>query len=270
MSSQSLRQRRSFSQRPPCVEHGLATGPDGLCTLCKRSQSSRPVDAPEGSERSVLAQLVTALLGLLALASFGVALSVAFGLIDAETLLPSALRESSAPSVRAPVPPPPQPKIEAVAIEPKSQAALAAERAAQQIADQAKDLAAAAAASGLSEADKARRLAEESEQDRKRHEMIESDIAERAKKRARGGVSVVMYSTSWCPSCVAAREYMTANAIPFTDHDIEKSPSARAIQRRLNPKGSIPTIDVEGAVLVGFSGESLEEMIEVAAKKRLR
>jgi hypothetical protein len=50
----------------------------------------------------------------------------------------------------------------------------------------------------------------------------------------------------------------------------EQSPSARAIRDRLNPKGSIPTIDVEGEVMVGFSGGHLEEMIDDAARKHLR
>jgi glutaredoxin len=269
VSSRSLRQRRSFSQRPPCFEHGLATGPDGLCTLCKRSQSARPVEAVAPS---VLARLGTSLLGVVALASVGVALSVALGLVEVNTLLPAALRfgsDANATRLQTTPPPPPAPKVAATLVEPKSAAELAAEQAAQQIAEQAHRLAAAAAEAELAKADQARHNSQESEQDRKRHEMIEADMAERAQKRAREGVSVVMYSTSWCPSCVAARDYMTKNEIAFTEHDIDKSPSARAIQRRLNPKGSIPTIDVEGAVLVGFSGESLEQMIDAAAKKRL-
>lgn len=270
MSSRSPRQRRSSSQRPPCFEHGLATGPDGLCTLCKRSQSARPVEA---GESSVLAKLGTSLLGLVALASVGVALSVGLGLIDVDTLLPAAFRfgrpDAATERVQAPAPAPP-PQVEAALVEQKSQAELAAEQAAQQIVEQTNRLAMAAAQAEAMQAEQARRGAEESEQDRKRHEMIEADMAARAEKRARENVAITMYSTSWCPSCVAAREYMTKNAIRFTEHDIEKSPSARVIQRRLNPKGSIPTIDVEGAVLVGFSGDSLEDMIEAAAKKRLR
>ena len=268
MSIRSPRPRRSFSQRPPCHEHGLATGPDGLCALCKRTQSARPIEA---AGASVLAGLGTSLLGLVALVSVGVALSVGLGLIDVDTLLPAALRFSEATATReqalaVPTPPAVQP----VAIEQKSEAELAAARAAEQIAAQANDLAAATAAAQMAQAEQARRATKESEQDRRRHEMIEADIDARAQKRAREGVSITMYSTSWCPSCVAARAYMTKNAIPFTEHDIEQSPSARAIQRRLNPKGSIPTIDVEGTVLVGFSGDSLENMIDAAAKKRLR
>lgn len=269
MSSRSPRPRRSLSQRPPCFEHGLATGPDGLCALCKRSQSARPVEA---ADSSVLAKLGTSLLGLVALASVGVALSVGLGLIDVDTLMPAALRfgpDAANERVQAP-PTPAPPQVGAVVVEQKTQAELTAERAAQQIAEQTNRLAVAAAQAEMKQAEQARRSAEEAEQDRKRHEMIEADMAARAQKRARENVSITMYSTSWCPSCVAAREYMTKNSIQFTEHDIEQSPSAREIQRRLNPKGSIPTIDVEGAVLVGFSGDSLEAMIEAAAKKRLR
>jgi glutaredoxin len=159
----------------------------------------------------------------------------------------------------------------------KSPTQLAAEQLAQQIAQQQQQLAEAAAASSPEELERKLQAVvtpeearEQDRRDRERHEMIEADIAERALKRAREKVSITMYSTTWCPSCVSARKYMTENSIAFTEHDIEKSPSAREIQKRLNPKGSIPTIDVEGAVLVGFSSKSLEHMIDAAAKKRVR
>lgn len=50
------------------------------------------------------------------------------------------------------------------------------------------------------------------------------------------------------------------------EHDIEQSESAALIMRRLNPKGSIPTIDIDGAVLVGFSPQSIENAITRAAQ----
>jgi glutaredoxin 3 len=79
---------------------------------------------------------------------------------------------------------------------------------------------------------------------------------------------VVMYSTSWCPSCVAARSYMDSKSIAYVDHDIDQSESARAIMRRLNPRGSVPTIDIDGTVLVGFGAGSLEGALDRAARKR--
>jgi glutaredoxin len=109
---------------------------------------------------------------------------------------------------------------------------------------------------------------ETAERDRRRSEQIKADFEERARKRARANVSITMYSTNWCPSCTAAREYMTREGILFTEHDIEQSDSARTIMHRLNPRKSIPTIDIEGTILVGFSSVKIEDAIEAAVKKR--
>ncbi len=34
--------------------------------------------------------------------------------------------------------------------------------------------------------------------------------------------TVTMYSTSWCPECHAAKRFLTAKKVPFTEIDIEK------------------------------------------------
>jgi glutaredoxin len=98
-------------------------------------------------------------------------------------------------------------------------------------------------------------------------QLPDPQLAEKA-RAARANVSVVMYTTSWCPSCKSAREYMSAQRIAFTEHDIEQSKSAQLIMHRLNPKHSIPTIDIDGAVLVGFSAKAIEAAIDDAAHKR--
>jgi glutaredoxin len=114
-----------------------------------------------------------------------------------------------------------------------------------------------------------RELADEMEaQDRRRKQMIEADWQNRSLEQARQGIVVVMYSTNWCPSCVAARSYMDSHGIAYVDHDIEESESARSIMRRLNPRGSVPTIDVDGEVLVGFGPSHIERALDRAARKR--
>src|SRR5262249_28157438 len=114
----------------------------------------------------------------------------------------------------------------------------------------------------------AAQLAEEQERDRRRSAMIESDRNARALAHARNNITVVMYSTAWCPACKAARQYMTSKGIAYVDNDVDASESARATLKRLNPRGSIPTIDVDGDVMVGFGEEHFERMLDRAARKR--
>ena len=89
-----------------------------------------------------------------------------------------------------------------------------------------------------------------------------------AAQPGREGVVVVMYSTAWCGSCVAARAYMDRQGITYVDHDIDDDASAREAMQRLNPRGSVPTLDVDGQILVGFGPQYLESALDKAARKR--
>ncbi|HLK40446.1 MAG TPA: glutaredoxin family protein [Polyangiaceae bacterium] len=81
-------------------------------------------------------------------------------------------------------------------------------------------------------------------------------------------VHVVVYTASWCSVCKRAKAWMAANGIAYEERDIDaSSDNARRI-RALNPRGSIPTFDVEGLVLVGFDGASLVATMRTAAQQR--
>lgn len=83
-------------------------------------------------------------------------------------------------------------------------------------------------------------------------------------------VPITMYSTNWCPHCVRARSWFRANSIAFVEHDVEASPAAKRAQRKLNPAGGVPTIDVDGAVLVGFSERNVGNAIAASVQRRIR
>lgn len=80
------------------------------------------------------------------------------------------------------------------------------------------------------------------------HETGESTRSGSSARTAR----VTMYSTSWCGYCRQAREYFRAERIPFTEHDIEESASARAAYDRLGA-GGVPLIKVGERTMNGFS-----------------
>jgi glutaredoxin len=61
---------------------------------------------------------------------------------------------------------------------------------------------------------------------------------------------------------------MQQEGIAFEEHDIERDSSARERARRLNPRGSVPTIDVDGQLMVGFSAQRLEYLVSMAAQRR--
>ena len=83
-------------------------------------------------------------------------------------------------------------------------------------------------------------------------------------------VDVIVYYTSWCPACRSLRGYLAQRGIRSTEYDIENDSAAKARQRALNPRGSIPTVDIEGQVLIGFDPKGIEAAIDRAARARLQ
>jgi len=76
------------------------------------------------------------------------------------------------------------------------------------------------------------------------------------------GARVLVYTTSWCPTCRAAKGWLTANHVPFEERDIEASDTYASEMRALNPRMSIPTFNIEGEVFVGFSAAWVTEAVE--------
>lgn len=95
------------------------------------------------------------------------------------------------------------------------------------------------------------------------------DISEDQARAALGDVRIVMYSTDWCGSCRRAREYLNYNGISYTEYDIDEDADAKERLAAINPRTSIPTFQIDEAVQIGFSPESLEARINQAVRARL-
>jgi glutaredoxin len=115
-------------------------------------------------------------------------------------------------------------------------------------------------------ADKLRR--DQEARDRARHDAVKRELAAMSVQGARRDVVIKMYSTSWCGVCAMARDYMRDKNIAFSEYDVEHDESARTQARALNPRASVPTISVDGDIMIGFAPAWLEGRIERAAKRR--
>jgi glutaredoxin len=87
--------------------------------------------------------------------------------------------------------------------------------------------------------------------------------AEVTRAAAPSGRSVILYGTSHCPYCEAARNYLRGRGIPFTDYDVETSAEGRAGFRALGGHG-VPIILAGGMRMDGFNAEGLAQMLELA------
>ena len=85
---------------------------------------------------------------------------------------------------------------------------------------------------------------------------------------ARRDVVIDVYGASWCPHCVRARAYLDREGIPYAYHDVDL-PSNKQDLRKLNARGSVPTIKIDEQVIVGFSEGSVRRTIDRAAQARV-
>jgi glutaredoxin len=82
-------------------------------------------------------------------------------------------------------------------------------------------------------------------------------------------VNVTIYSAEWCHSCRDAEQFLDENGIPYQARDVDKDPAALARADVLNPRHTIPVIDIEGAVLSGYEPHQIEGALMKAAQRHL-
>ncbi|MDQ3038053.1 MAG: glutaredoxin family protein, partial [Myxococcota bacterium] len=83
-------------------------------------------------------------------------------------------------------------------------------------------------------------------------------------------VTIEMYSAAWCSACGRAKAWMTSQGIAYEEVDVDRRAGALAQLQMLNPRSSLPTFDVDGDVLVGFSETRLRTAIDDAARRSMR
>ena len=80
---------------------------------------------------------------------------------------------------------------------------------------------------------------------------------------------IVLFSTSWCPHCKAAKEYFTSNNIPFINRDVELDSDAMDVLTTKYKSQGVPVIVIgnDAVVLKGFDEARFEKAVEKAKKK---
>jgi len=64
---------------------------------------------------------------------------------------------------------------------------------------------------------------------------------------------VLIYVTSWCPYCVAAKRLLRNKAVPFTEVDVDGRDDLRSWLLSTTGQRTVPQVFVNGQALGGFS-----------------
>lgn len=73
---------------------------------------------------------------------------------------------------------------------------------------------------------------------------------------------IIIYSTTWCGFCHAAKEYLTKLGITYEDRDIEKDPVYAHEAITKSGQMSIPVLDIDGTVIIGFDRPKIDAALK--------
>ena len=74
---------------------------------------------------------------------------------------------------------------------------------------------------------------------------------------------ITVYSTSTCPFCIRAKQFLKENKIAFEDIDVsEDSQKADEMVKRSGQMG-VPVIDIDGELVVGFDREKIKKVLGI-------
>ena len=63
---------------------------------------------------------------------------------------------------------------------------------------------------------------------------------------------IEMYSSAWCPYCMAAQRLLKSKGVEFTTYSVDGQPAVRAEMTERTGRTSVPQIFVEGRSIGGF------------------
>ncbi|NMB17116.1 MAG: glutaredoxin family protein [Firmicutes bacterium] len=72
---------------------------------------------------------------------------------------------------------------------------------------------------------------------------------------------VTVYSTSTCPWCDRAKDYLRSKNIDFKELDVANDSQAMGEMIRLSNQMGVPVITVDEEVIVGFNRQRLEALL---------
>lgn len=79
---------------------------------------------------------------------------------------------------------------------------------------------------------------------------------------AESGARVVLLGTKWCGFCEKTRKHLTGLHVDYADLDIENSPVAAEMHRKLGAKG-VPVLLIGNRQIRGFQPKAIDAALQV-------
>ena len=76
-------------------------------------------------------------------------------------------------------------------------------------------------------------------------------------------MNIIVYSTSTCPYCHMAKEFLKENKIKFKDVNVGEDRKAAEEMVKKSGQTGVPVIDVDGKIIVGFDKEAIKKALKI-------
>lgn len=74
---------------------------------------------------------------------------------------------------------------------------------------------------------------------------------------------ITIYSTTHCPYCKMAKEYLSQHNIEFKDVNVEEDDEAASEMIRKSGQMGVPVIDIDGTIIVGFDRGAIDDVLKI-------
>lgn len=77
------------------------------------------------------------------------------------------------------------------------------------------------------------------------------------------GKKVTVYSTSTCPFCIRAKQFLKDNNIVFEEIDVSSDQEKAQEMIKKSGQMGVPVIEIDGDIIVGFDKEKIKESLDL-------
>ncbi len=72
---------------------------------------------------------------------------------------------------------------------------------------------------------------------------------------------VKIYSTSTCPYCEMAKEYLKERNVQYEERDVSSDEAAQKEMIAKSKQMGVPVIEIDGKIIVGFNQEEIDKAL---------
>lgn len=73
---------------------------------------------------------------------------------------------------------------------------------------------------------------------------------------------IKIYSTSWCPECIQVKKYFAFKGIEYKEINVADRQEEREEVIKISGQKTVPVIEVDGTVIVGFNRDLIDRAIK--------